>query len=165
MHIYLWLSNILHSILMYVLCKKWSNTHSNLMVRGSGFNKQFLWDHVSMDQPITHNTQTRWQDPVKWPRGIFEPIEVIQDGSALPCLYKPAWPHFCKLFEGIILNNYVDIQQQIMQVRFIIFLCTWGYNSLGNPTRQHNVWRKTCLNTNWSKWHLPTSWREYSASD
>ncbi len=30
--------------------------------------------------------------------------------------------------EGI-WNNYVDIQQKIMQVRFIIFLSTWGYNS------------------------------------
>ncbi len=49
--------------------------------------------------------------------------------------------------EGI-WNNYVDIQQKIMQVRFNIFLSTWGYNSLGDPTRQHEVWRKILLNTN-----------------
>ncbi len=33
----------------------------------------------------------------------------------------------------------VDIQDKKMQVRFIILLCTQGYNSLGDPTRQHNV--------------------------
>ncbi len=60
---------------------------------------------------------------------------------------------FCKLFEGI-WNNYVDIEQKIMQIRFIIFLCTWGYISLGDLTWQHKVWRKTRLNTNWSKQHL-----------
>ncbi len=32
-----------------------------------------------------------------------------------------------------------------MQVIFIIFLSTWGYNSLGDPTRQHEVWKKILL--------------------
>ncbi len=41
-----------------------------------------------------------------------------------------------------IWNNYVDIEQKIMQVRLIISLCTWGYNSLGDPIRQHEVWKK-----------------------
>ncbi len=51
-----------------------------------------------------------------------------------------------------IWNNYVDIQQKIMQVRFIIFLSNCGYNSLGVPTRQHEVWWKILLNTN--SWYL-----------
>ncbi len=46
--------------------------------------------------------------------------------------------------EGI-WNNYVYIQQKIMQVRFIILLCTQENNSLVDPTKQHDVWRKTCL--------------------
>ncbi len=53
-----------------------------------------------------------------------------------------------------IWNNYVDIQDQNMQVIFIILLCTQGYNSLCDPTKQHKVWRKylaTRLNTNWSE--------------
>ncbi len=46
----------------------------------------------------------------------------------------------CRLyFEGISCN-YFDIQQNIMQVRFIIFLSTWKYHSLGDPPRQHEVW-------------------------
>ncbi len=32
-----------------------------------------------------------------------------------------------------------------MEVIFIIFLSTWGYNSLGHPTRQHKVWKKILL--------------------
>ncbi len=32
-----------------------------------------------------------------------------------------------------------------MQVIFIIFLSTWGYNSLGDPTRQQEVWKKILL--------------------
>ncbi len=39
-----------------------------------------------------------------------------------------------------------------MQVRINIFLSTWGYNSLGDPTRQHEVWKKILLNTN--SWYL-----------
>ncbi len=30
------------------------------------------------------------------------------------------------------------------------FLTTWGYNSLGDLIRQHKVWRKILLNTNWA---------------
>ncbi len=60
---------------------------------------------------------------------------------------------FCKLFEGI-WNNYIDIEQKIIQVTFIISLCTWGYISLANPIWQYEVSRKQRLNTNWSKWHL-----------
>ncbi len=41
-----------------------------------------------------------------------------------------------------IWNNYVEIQWKNMQVIFIILLCIRGYNSLGDPTRQHEVWRK-----------------------
>ncbi len=35
----------------------------------------------------------------------------------------------CEHFEGI-WNNYIDIELKIMQVIFIFFLSTWGYNSL-----------------------------------
>ncbi len=65
------------------------------------------------------------------------------------------WPMFCKLFEGI-WNNYVDIEHKIMQVRFIIFLCTWGYISLGDLTWQHEVWRKILLNTKWADFRKHT---------
>ncbi len=64
----------------------------------------------------------------------------------------------CKLIEGI-WNNYIDIEQKIMQVTFSISLCTWGYISLGDPTRQE-VWRKILLNTN--SWYLterPKPWK------
>ncbi len=44
-----------------------------------------------------------------------------------------------------IWNNYIEIQWKSMQVIFIILLCTWGYNSPGDPTRQHKVWRKILL--------------------
>ncbi len=40
---------------------------------------------------------------------------------------------FCKFLEGI-WNNYVDIQQKSMQVRFIMILHAWGYNTLTHPT-------------------------------
>ncbi len=53
--------------------------------------------------------------------------------------------------EGI-WNNYVDIQQKIMQFRFIISLCTCEYISLGNLTWQDEVWRRILLNTN--SWYL-----------
>ncbi len=42
-----------------------------------------------------------------------------------------------------------------MQVKIIIFRRTLWYNSLGDPTRQHEVWRKILLyyvNANWSDW-------------
>ncbi len=48
----------------------------------------------------------------------------------------------------VIWNNYIDIQQKIMQVRFNSFLATWGYKFLGYMTRQDEVWLKIVLNTN-----------------
>ncbi len=55
----------------------------------------------------------------------------------------------CKLFEGI-WNNYVHIEQKIMQFRFIISLCTLGYISLGLAARN--------LKENMSKYKLiPTT--------
>ncbi len=44
-----------------------------------------------------------------------------------------------------IWNNYVEIQWKNMQV---IFWWTWAYNSLGEPIREHDVWRKTHNNNN-----------------
>ncbi len=41
---------------------------------------------------------------------------------------------FCKFFEGI-WNNYVDIQQKTSRLDLLCFLCTRGYNSLGDLTR------------------------------
>ncbi len=58
-------------------------------------------------------------------------ILLIQDGGAQ--------------VHHVLWNNYVDIEQQVLQVIFIIFLSTWGYNSLGNTTRQHKVWKKILL--------------------
>ncbi len=45
----------------------------------------------------------------------------------------------CKFFEGI-WNNYVDIQQKNMQVRFIIILHVWWYNSLSHATLHYEGW-------------------------
>ncbi len=56
----------------------------------------------------------------------------------------------CKLIEGI-WNNYVNIEQKIMQIRFTISLCTWGYISLGDPTWQDDVWRKIQTVNIWPK--------------
>ncbi len=44
-----------------------------------------------------------------------------------------------------IWNNYVEIQWKGIQVIFIILLCTGGYNSLGDPTRQNEN-----TSTSWS---------------
>ncbi len=44
-----------------------------------------------------------------------------------------------------IWNSYIEIQWNSMQVIFVILLCTQGYNSLGDPTRQRKVWRKILL--------------------
>ncbi len=53
----------------------------------------------------------------------------------------------------IIWNNCVEIHRKNQQVRIIIFRRTLWYNSLRDPTRQHEVWRKILLyyiNANWS---------------
>ncbi len=68
--------------------------------------------------------------------------------------------HQAVIFAGGIWTNYIDIEEKIMQVRFIIFLSTWGYNSLGDLTRQHEVWRKILLNTN--GWYLTKACIHYS---
>ncbi len=57
--------------------------------------------------------------------------------------------HF--FFEGI-WNNYVDIQQKNMQVRFITFLHVRRCNSLSHPSLHYEVRVQTCLNMNWSTW-------------
>ncbi len=44
-------------------------------------------------------------------------------------------------------NNYIDIQQKNMQVRFIMILRAQVYNSLSHPTLNYEV--QKCLNTNW----------------
>ncbi len=54
----------------------------------------------------------------------------------------------------IIWNNYVEIiHRKNQQVKIIIFRRTLWYYSLGDPTRQHEVWKKILLyyvNANWS---------------
>ncbi len=47
-----------------------------------------------------------------------------------------------------------------MDVIFIIFLSTWGYNSLGDPTRQHKVWKKILLQTDPIEGWQHASWRQ-----
>ncbi len=46
---------------------------------------------------------------------------------------------FCKFSEGI-WNNYVNRQQKNMQVRFIMILDAWGYNSFSHSTLHYKVW-------------------------
>ncbi len=107
----------------------------------------------SMVQPITHNlveTETRyhmvWFSQSQWLCSKWQiKMAAPTKPNALAIIFANSeW----------IWNNYVDIQQKIMKFRFIISLCTWGYISLGDPTWRDEVWRKTCLNTNWSKRHL-----------
>ncbi len=88
-------------------------------------------------------------------------ISLIQDGGAQV-------HHVFFLLEILLLwnnliiwNNYVEIHRKHMQVRIIIFRRTRWYNSLGDPTRQHEVWRKILLyyvNASWSdqKQNIPS---------
>ncbi len=124
MYIYLRSSNSLHSILASVLCRKWSNIDWNYMLRGSDYFCRTMYLSANRSKVINS----------RWLRFLFIRMLSIFANS-----------------EGI-WNNYVDIQQKFMQVRFITSLCTWGYISLGYPTWQHEVWRKILLNTN--SWHL-----------
>ncbi len=128
--------------------KKWNNIYSNSMLRGiSGLRVE---PH-GMVQPIAHNlveTETRYHM-------IWFSKSQRQSSKWWIKMAAPMNPHALAVIfansEGI-WNNYVDIQQKIMQVRFIILLCTQGYNSLVDPIRQHEVWRKILLNTN--SWYL-----------
>ncbi len=148
---YLRSSNSLHIILVSVLCKKIKQYWLKFDASGQRSNRL---EPSRMVQPIRHNCSTRnkWQCPYHMVyKGENRSGNDINKMVALFCTSTSLV--FCKLFEGI-WNDYVDIEQKIMQFRFIISLCTWGYISLGNPTWQHEVWRKTRLNTNWSKQHL-----------
>ncbi len=112
-----------------------------------------------MIQPITHNLD-HWKqdgsDHTMWyikaisvrPRGMVQPIAVAMTKIKWrrPSVH-PA-PHsiaFCLRTLERIWNNYIDIEQKVMQIEFIIFLSTWGYNSLGDSTRQHEVRKKILL--------------------
>ncbi len=105
--------------------------------------QHWIWvEPHGMVQPITHNlveTETRYH--VEW----FILSQRLCSKWRIK-MVVPTKPHALDInfanSEGI-WNNYVDIQQKIMQVRFIILLCTQGYISLIDPIRQHNVWRKT----------------------
>ncbi len=114
-----------------------------------------------MVQPITHNLVLCKQDgsthTMVWRR--YYVVSFSQ--SHWLCSKRLEWQiHMLVLIfansEGI-WNNYVDIQQKIMPIRFIIFLSTWRYNFLGDPTRQHEVWRKILLNTN--SWYLTKAFK------
>ncbi len=145
---YLWLSNRLHSILTSVLCSKmkqyWLQFHAS----------DQDWIRVEprgMVQPIAHNLvrmETRYH--MVW----FSQSQQLCSKWRIK-MVAPMKPHTLVIIfansEGIS-NNYFDIQQKIMLFRFIISLCTWGYISLGDPTCQHEVWRKILLNTN--SWYL-----------
>ncbi len=109
--------------------------------------QHWIWvEPRGMVQPIAHNQvemETRyllvWFSQsqrlcLKWRIKMAAPTKLHQAGS-----------------EGI-WNNYVDIQQKLMQFRFIISLCSCGYISLGDPTWQDEVWRRILQNTN--SWFL-----------
>ncbi len=140
MYIYLRSSNSLHSILAFVLCKTWSNIDSNSMLRGSAV---FISIRVFPYYVFGNFHGTTWYGSAN--RSSCARNFQNKDGALHP---STCWLSFLQT-EGI-WTNYVDIEPKIMKVRFIIFLSTWGYNSLGDPTRQHKVWRKTRLNTYWS---------------
>ncbi len=122
--------------------------------------QRLIWvEPHGMVQPITHNLVCRKQDGrarTMWYtsatsiglRGMVQPIPGAMTCIRWRCPSVHPAPHtiaFClQTLEGI-WNNYVDLEQKHMQVIFIIFLSTWGYNSLGDPTRQHKVWKKILL--------------------
>ncbi len=112
-----------------------------------------------MVQPIRHNLVHRKQDSsdhTTWytkaisigPRGMVHPIAVAMTKIKWQRPSVHLAPHriaFClQTLEGI-WNNYVDIEQKVTQVIFIIFLSTCRYNSLSDSTRQHEVWKKILL--------------------
>ncbi len=137
---YLRLSNSLHSILAFVLCSKMKQYWLKFHASGQRWIRVEL---CGMVQPITHNLvkmETRYY--MVW----FSQSQRLCSKWQIK-MAAPTKPHALTIIfansEGI-WNNYSDIQQKIMQVRFIILLCTQGYNSLVDPIRQHNVWRKTC---------------------
>ncbi len=136
---YLRLLNSLHSILASVLCSKmkqyWLKFHAS----------EQDWIRVEprgMVQPIAHNlveTETRYH--VVWFSQSQRLCSIWQIKMAAPTKPQALAIIFANS-EGI-WNNYVDIQQKMMQVRSIILLHIWGYNSLVDPITQHDVWRET----------------------
>ncbi len=155
MSMYLRTSNSLHSILASVLCKKmkqyWLKFHASGQRNGYIDSSVTTW--YGSTNHMTLSYANKMTVPI--PRGMVQPITAaVLENSAMTdkdgTLHPHASSHFANS-EGI-WNNYVDIQQQIMQIRFIIFLSTWGCKSLGDPTRQHKVWWKILLNRN--SWYL-----------
>ncbi len=141
---YLRLSNSLHSILPSVLCSKIKQYWLKFHAAGQ------RWIRVEppgMVKPITHNqveTETRYH--VVW----FSQSQRLCSKWQI----KMAVPTKLHQVPGSerIWNNYVDIQQKIMQFRFIISLYTCGCIFLGDPTWLDEVWRRIFLNTN--SWYL-----------
>ncbi len=128
---YLRLSNSLHRILVSALCSKMKQYWLKFHASGQRWIRVERCGRV---QVITHNlveTETRYH--VVW----FSQSQRL----CLKWRIKMATP--TKPYTLVIIFANSDIQQKIMQVRFIILLCTRGYNSLVDPIRQHNVWRKT----------------------
>ncbi len=83
-------------------------------------------------------------------------IKIQADPKAFMPPPPPAQLIF-KLFEGI-WNNYVDIQQKNIQVRFFMFLRGRGYNSLSHPALHYKVW-----SINMSKCKTIQNWSTRSA--
>ncbi len=81
-------------------------------------------------------SQSQWQ----WRKRWRLPVQYI---------FQPVFLQWILMSERI-WNNYIDIQDQNMQFIFIILLWNQGYNFLGDPTKQHKVWRKILLNI-WPK--------------
>ncbi len=67
----------------------------------------------------------------KWGKYIHHSIKM----AALTFFSGRGWGSCC---HERIWNNYVEIHWKNMQVMFIISWSTWGYNSLDDPTRQHD---------------------------
>ncbi len=105
-----------------------------------------------MVQPIIHNL-VHWKqdgsDHTMWYRkvkvGNFRwttygsANRSCNDVNKIAAPFSTSWIAFClQTLEGI-WNNYVDMEQKIMQIRFIISLCTCRYISLGDLTWKHKV--------------------------
>ncbi len=156
MSMYLRSSNSLHNILPSVLCKTNEAILTQIPCFRAALDSSGTTWYGSANHTLPGPPETRWQRPyhvvykcnLRWTTWYGSANHSCKYVNKMAVHFSTSTVLLlCKLFEGI-WNNYVDIEEKILQFRFIISLCTWGYISIGDPTWQHEVWRKTHLNTN-----------------
>ncbi len=147
---YLRSSNIPHSILATVLCKRNVATWTQIPCFGVALDSSGTTWYGSANHTQPGPPETRWHRSYHvvykghfcWTTWYCSANHSCSDVNKMAApISRSSSTQYCfcfQTFEGI-WNNYVDIEQKVMQVIFIIFLSTWGYNSLGYPTRQQKM--------------------------